>query len=93
MLESAIEKKFRLWVESQGGECLKLRPVVKAKGYPDRTVMLLGHTIKVEMKQASGTVSPHQRRWIKRFGELGIPCVAAFSFEEARDFVVDVVLG
>lgn len=71
-LEASLEAYFRKAVrERLAGYTMKMIPV--DKGAPDRIVMLPGGRIRlVELKVSGGRVSPAQRYWHERVGELGV---------------------
>lgn len=74
MLESQIEKKFRLMIESHGGMCKKWVSPGSA-GVPDRIVFLPGgRSSFVELKKPGGVVSPLQKKQIKKLRALGFHC-------------------
>lgn len=59
-LEKDLERKFKRWVESHGGWCLKFTPFGLV-GIPDRIVMFRGGIlIWVELKRAGKTPTSMQ---------------------------------
>ena len=71
MLESAVEKQVRKWVEGKGGVFVKLLPFVQA-GIPDRIAILpLGLIVFVELKAAKKKLKPAQKYWRAVLYRLG----------------------
>jgi hypothetical protein len=87
MLESKIERHHRERVEGEGGELLKLQPLIK--GMPDRLMLrpippehreiVAKYVTLVEMKQAGKPPKKIQRYWHARFHELGYNCIVVDS--------------
>lgn len=72
-LESSLEERCVRRVEALGGLALKLQ-INGTRGFPDRTVLIEGHTIFVEFKRSKGgVVSTQQNRWAERLRDRGFP--------------------
>lgn len=85
-MEKHEERKFKTWCESQGYLCLKLRPVEKARGFPDRTVVTPNGVVFIELKEVDGRVSAHQEYWLKLLSQYTVVYVA-YSAEQAINIV------
>jgi len=82
-LESSIESKFKTYVESRGGVCLKLTPEGQ-KGWPDRLVVYEGGHFFIELKRKGK--EPRKLQWY-RINKLKRMRHAAFwtdNIEEAK---------
>lgn len=92
MIESAIERAFKVAVESRGGICLKLG-VTYQNGMPDRFVLLpKGVCGFVELKQKGKKPRPIQRWQHKRLTALGYK-VAVLDRTSEIDNVLDYIEG
>lgn len=70
-LEAGLEAFFRKRVRLVGGYTVKLAPT--EKGMPDRLVVMPGGRMYlVELKTATGAVSPAQRVWHDRMAAKGV---------------------
>lgn len=68
--EARLEARLRDAVRKLGGIAVKLAPT--ARGIPDRLVILPGgRSYLVELKTATGRLSPIQRAWHVRVAQLG----------------------
>ena len=89
MAEADIEKDVVRFVESVGGECLKLK-IDGQRGWPDRTLLLQeGLILFVELKTKSGRIRQQQVHWVSRLKSLGFKVKVCRSLEEVRNFVND----
>lgn len=71
--ESSLEERCVRRVEQLGGLALKLQ-IPGVRGFPDRTVLIEGHTIFFEFKRAKGgRISSQQNRWAERLQDRGFP--------------------
>ena len=87
MREKEIEKRFRLWAESQGGRSLKLH-LMSLIGFPDRTVLMPGGVIAfMEFKKPGGVESPQQQWWIEQLLGLGFFAGFVYSFDDAKTLI------
>ena len=70
-LEAALENYLFNKVRALGGMAIKLAPT--AKGIPDRLIILpFNRLYLVELKATGGAVSPIQKHWHERVGEMGV---------------------
>jgi hypothetical protein len=93
--ERAIEKKFKEFVESKGGLCVKLQGT---RGLPDRLIifalevekegrkMFGGGMYFVEFKSRKGKLSKAQVFWKKHLEKLGIVVQVFDDLADAVDF-------
>lgn len=49
------------------------------------------HGLYIEMKSPKGKVSENQKRWLERLSELGYAVRVCYSFDEAKDVVLNYV--
>lgn len=85
-LESNLEAFFTTAVRRAGGIATKLAPTTA--GLPDRLVLLPGgRMFLVELKAEGGHLSPIQREWHRRAGELGIVVVTLYGRTEVLDWI------
>lgn len=66
------------------------------KGYPDVSLdypVAPYHGARIEMKSARGKLSPEQDWWLTELKKNGYACCVAYSFEEARDFLIAYLAG
>lgn len=81
LLESYIEQKFSIYVDSKGGATVK---IASARGWPDRVVIT--HTGKIyflEMKRPEGNLAKYQKYIHSILRRLGQNVRTAYDFEEA----------
>jgi hypothetical protein len=55
-----------------------------APGYPDLTMVRASRLLFVEVKSATGKLSPHQELWLGVLG--GVPCVEVFVWRPEQWF-------
>jgi hypothetical protein len=89
MLEAKLEDLFRRSVRGLlRGRTLKIVPT--EKGAPDRLVLLPGGKMYlVELKTETGRLSPAQRLWHDRAGQLGIRVHVLYGEDELLRWVAD----
>ncbi len=94
--ERAIEKKFKEFVESKGGLCVKLQGT---RGLPDRLVVfaiervnkagepaLGGGMYFAEFKSKKGKLSKAQKFWMEHLQKLGIVVQVFDDVDDAIGF-------
>jgi hypothetical protein len=93
--ERAIEKKFKEFVESKGGICIKLQGT---RGLPDRLIIFAleverdgqkgmgGGMYFAEFKSKRGKLSKAQEFWKKHLEKLGIVVQVFDDLADAVDF-------
>ena len=87
MLERDVERYFCEAVKGLGGVAVKFVSPGRA-GMPDRLVLLPGgKAVMVELKAASGRLSPIQLQQIKRIRKLGFPVYVAYGRPGVEDLV------
>ena len=92
MLERDIEARVVKYVESLGGEALKLR-IDGKNGFPDRTVILPnGKVFFVEFKTPDGSLRSAQTKAIRRLTKLRQEVHVVRSVQAGLD-LVDKILG
>lgn len=92
--ESSVERYFsRLVATRLGGRAVKL-PAGSERGLPDRLVLLPGGRLElVELKALGGRLSPIQRIWIERAGELGVKVSVVWGREGVDQWVEELLGG
>lgn len=87
MLEKHVENYLKILVEQSGGYCLKFVSP-GTRGVPDRIVLSPRGIFFVELKRPKGgRLSPHQKRWQKKFEDLGLKIHVLKNQEEVLTFV------
>ena len=87
MLEREVEKYFKEQVENTSSYCLKFTSP-GTRGVPDRIVVSDHGIFFVELKRPKGgRLSPWQRRWRKKFRDLGHEVIVIHDKGEVDDFV------
>lgn len=89
MLESKIEKEFRLKVEAIGGKAFKFQSPSN-NGVPDRIVLYKGRSYFVELKSPGKDLRPLQKAISRRFNRLGFNVYVIDSIEKVGDFINEV---
>ncbi len=84
--ESAIEKEFRKYVESLGGDCYKFVSPGN-RGVADRIIMLNGVISVFELKATGETLDPLQEYFQRRAKKQKVPYGWADNIEDAKKFV------
>ncbi|MEM1224579.1 MAG: VRR-NUC domain-containing protein [Planctomycetota bacterium] len=85
--ESDLERQVVEYVESKGGEALKLR-LDNRRGFPDRTILLPGGVVLfLELKKPGGRLSHHQEQWLERMNRLGLRAMWSDNFERVKEEV------
>lgn len=92
MLESEIEKKFRL--RAALNNILALKQEIKGKkGYPDRLCLKDDGTVFwTELKRIEGELSEHQIEKIDFLRKMGFRVYVPFTLQEAYDVIAKEVL-
>lgn len=89
-LERDLETFFYRRVRSVGGLTFKFAPT--HAGAPDRVVLLPGGVIQlVELKTATGKLSPIQVVWHERAARLGVGVTVLKGIEEIRDWTRNIL--
>jgi len=80
--ESFIERKFRLYVEKDDGECIK---IAQKKGYPDRLILppVPMGILWIEFKRKGLSAGKLQKHVHKKLKELGHAVFVADTYEQA----------
>lgn len=86
MAEKNIEQAVVEWAEKRGWYVRKLTSPGK-RGAFDRIFFRRGVTALIELKQPGGTLSHHQTTELSRLREQKIPCLVAYSTDEAKRFL------
>ena len=82
MLESALEAKLKAKVKQLGGVAFKI-DAKSNKGAPDRVIAMPGRPpFFLELKTATGKVSPLQAHTHEQLRKLGHEVTIAFGWEE-----------
>lgn len=89
MLESRIEKEFRLKVDAIGGKAFKFQSPSN-NGVPDRIVLFKGNSYFVELKSPGKELRPLQKAVSKRFNRLGFKVYVIDSLEKVGDFINEI---
>ena len=85
-LESALEDLFRRQVTAIGGMIVKIAPT--NRGVPDRLVILPhGGMFLVELKTATGKLSPLQKLFIERAERRGTRVVVLYGADQIKNWV------
>lgn len=90
MLESKIEKEFRIKVRSVGGKAYKFSSPGN-NGVPDRIVVYKGKCYFVELKKPGEDLKPRQKVVKKHFKKLGFEVYKIDSVELVDKFVKEVL--
>ena len=85
MLEKTTEAWLKKQIEKLGGYFLKWTSP-GTDGVPDRILLLNGHVMFVEMKQADGRLSPRQSVMLKELARRGAMCHVVYGKEGAELF-------
>lgn len=65
-------------------------------GVPDLVLPVarrIWHSLYLELKAGSGSLSENQKRWIEMLSEQGNLVAVAYSFEEAKGILIDYLEG
>ena len=85
MLEKQIEKYLvRRVKENQG---LTYKWISTVSGVPDRIVFLNNQVYLVELKTATGSLSPRQILVFDELGEQGFPVYVLRSYDDIEEFI------
>ena len=85
MLEKQIEKYLvRRVKENQG---LTYKWISTVSGVPDRIVFLNNQVYLVELKTATGSLSPRQILVFDDLGEQGFPVYVLRSYDDIEEFI------
>ena len=85
MLEKQIEKYLTRRVKESNGMTYKW--ISSVSGVPDRIVFLAGRVYLVELKTATGRLSPRQELVFDDLGEQGFPVHVLHSKDDVEDFI------
>ena len=85
VLEKEIEKYLIKKIKQSSGLCYKWLSSIT--GVPDRIVFLNQNVYLVELKTATGKISPRQKLVFDDLGEQGFPVHILRSKEDIEDFV------
>ena len=85
VLEKEIEKHLVNLVKKAGG--LSYKWISTVSGVPDRIVLLRNQVMFVELKTATGKLSPRQTLVFDDIGEQGFPVHILHSKEDVEDFI------
>lgn len=85
ILEKEIERHLTKLVKKSSGLCFKWLSSVT--GVPDRIVFLNQKIYLVELKTATGVLSPRQKIVFDELGEAGFPVHVLRSKEDVEDFI------
>ena len=85
VLEKDIEKYLVTQVKKSSGLCYKWQSTIT--GVPDRIVILNQRIQFVELKTATGKLSPRQVLVFDELGEAGFPVHIIRSKEDVDDFI------
>jgi hypothetical protein len=89
VLEKEIEKHLVNLVKKSGG--LSYKWISSVTGVPDRIVFLNGTCRLVELKTATGVLSPRQVLVFDDLGEQGFPVHILRSKEDVEDFINEAI--
>lgn len=90
MLESAIEKYLKRYVEKLGGLCWKFVSP-GTDGVPDRIVLLNGRVIFVELKRPGETPRPLQLKRHRQLRALGFEVAVLDSIPAVDLFIGELI--
>jgi hypothetical protein len=85
VLEKEIEKHLNNLVKKSKG--LSYKWISTITGVPDRIVFINNQVFLVELKTATGTLSPRQTIVFDDLGEQGFPVHVLHSKEDVEDFI------
>jgi len=85
VLEKEIEKYLNNLVKKSGG--LSYKWISSVTGVPDRIVFIGQKVFLVELKTATGKLSPRQILVFDDLGEQGFPVHILHSKEDVEDFI------
>jgi hypothetical protein len=85
VLEKEIEKHLVNLVKKSGG--LSYKWISTVTGVPDRIVLINNQVLFVELKTATGKLSPRQELVFDDIGEQGFPVHILHSKEDVEDFI------
>jgi hypothetical protein len=85
VLEKEIEKHLNNLVKKSKG--LSYKWISTVTGVPDRIVFLQNQVYFVELKTATGKLSPRQEIVFDDIGEQGFPVHVLHSKEDVEDFI------
>jgi hypothetical protein len=85
ILEKEIEQHLVKLVKKFSGRCYKWQSTIT--GVPDRIVFLNQKVHLVELKTATGVISPRQVVVFDELGEQGFPVHILRSKEDVEDFI------
>jgi hypothetical protein len=85
VLEKEIEKHLNNLVKKSKG--LSYKWISTVTGVPDRIVFLQNQVFFVELKTATGKLSPRQTIVFDDLGEQGFPVHVLHSKEDVEDFI------
>jgi hypothetical protein len=85
VLEKEIEKHLTNLVKKSKG--LSYKWISSVTGVPDRLVFLNQRVYLVELKTATGKLSPRQELVFDQLGEAGFPVHILHSKEDVEDFI------
>ena len=85
MLEKQIEKYLIKRVKESGG--LTYKWISSVTGVPDRIVFLNEKAHLVELKTATGVLSPRQIHVFDELGEAGFPVYILRSYDDIQEFI------
>jgi hypothetical protein len=85
VLEKEIEKYLNKRIKQLSG--LSFKWLSSVTGVPDRIVFLNQKVYLVELKTATGRLSPRQELVFDQIGEAGFPVHILHSKEDVEDFI------
>jgi hypothetical protein len=85
VLEKEIEKHLNNLVKKSKG--LSYKWISTVTGVPDRIVFINQQVFLVELKTATGKLSPRQEIVFDEIGEQGFPVHVLHSKEDVEDFI------
>lgn len=86
-LDELIDKGYPIYYEHRSGS----GGFNYKKGIPDLFIVANGRHIECEMKTPYGSRSPMQEKWAYKFGQLGIAYMCPTSFEEFKEYILDII--
>jgi len=89
MLEKEIESYLNKRVKETGG--LSYKWISSVTGVPDRLVIYKGRLWLVELKTATGLVSPRQQIVFSDLGKHGFPVILVRSRSDVENLIEDML--
>lgn len=95
MREQQVHEAFFAWLKKLDLPYIHQSMARKShleKGWPDFTIMFMGHVLCIEVKTLKGKVSPIQAKCFERIRRNGNKVVVAHSLEMCIDACKDILL-